>query len=37
MRTLIQLIICLIIAWGMIALLWPQIADITKREPHLRG
>ena len=37
MRTLLQLIICLVIAWGIIALLWPQIGESAKQEPRLRG
>jgi hypothetical protein len=37
MRTLLQLIICLIIAWGIIALLWPQVAEAVQQRPRFRN
>jgi hypothetical protein len=32
MRTLIQLIICLVVAWGAIAALWPELRN-PSRDP----
>ncbi len=36
MRTLIQLVICLVVAWGAIAMLWPQVWE-GPRKPLWRS
>jgi hypothetical protein len=36
MRMLVQLVICLVIAWGVIALFWPQGEEPPEPPPHPR-
>jgi hypothetical protein len=31
MRTLVQLAVCVVIAWGVIAVLWPQIWEASRK------